>query len=150
MSIELPRDADGREIPLDTVVPFSRSGESHNIVRWIYTTDFETWTEPSMWRAIDENNRAIEPEPLYLTAPDSREKLLDDSDRATDKGYSPYCTYFGKKGSRDSCRAKAHKEQMSRCGTAALYDIASRIRKLRGGGDAQLLPLLRETAFQLR
>lgn len=81
MGVELPRDAEGREIPLDTVVLFSRSGEAHNIVRWIYTTDFETWTESNMWRAIAENHRALDPELMYLTPPDSWEKLEEDLGR---------------------------------------------------------------------
>lgn len=133
MGVELPTDAEGREIPLDTVVLFSRSGEAHNIVRWIYTTDFETWTESNMWRAISENHRAIDPELMYLTPPDSWEMLLEDLDRAADKGYSLYCTYFGKKGAGCySCRAQAYKGSVIRCSTAALCDIASRIRKLRG------------------
>lgn len=45
MSFELPRDAEGREIPLDTVALFVGNGNVYNIVRWIYTTDFETWSE---------------------------------------------------------------------------------------------------------
>lgn len=79
MAVELPKDAEGREIPLDTVVLFSRSGEAYDIVRWIYTTDFETWTESNTWRAVSENHRALDPELMYLTPPDSWEQLEKDS-----------------------------------------------------------------------
>lgn len=34
MSIELPKDAEGREIPLDTVALFNRVGNVYSIVRW--------------------------------------------------------------------------------------------------------------------
>ncbi|MED9954540.1 MAG: hypothetical protein UFT36_07080 [Collinsella sp.] len=129
MSVELPRDAEGREIPLDTVVLFSRSGEAYNIVRWIYTTDFETWTESNMWRAIDENHRAHDPELMYLTPSDSWEKLLDDLDKAASKTYSGTCTYFGKNPTDcDTCAIG----DIGSCDSAAMRDIADRIRKLRG------------------
>lgn len=134
MNIALPKDAEGREIPLDTVALFRSDGHAYNIVRWSFITDFETgnaWA--NSWRAISEDGVNLKPELMYLTPPDSWEKLLNDLDRATDKGYSLYCTYFGKKGAGcASCRAQAHKEQVSRCSTAALCDISSRIRKLRG------------------
>lgn len=134
MSVELPKDAEGREIPLDTVVLFNVHGDAYNITGWTFCTDFLTYSEwANSWRAFTEHGITLEPEKMYLTPPDSWEKLLNDLDRATDKGYSLYCTYFGKKGADcASCRAQAHKEQVSRCSTAALCDISSRIRKLRG------------------
>lgn len=39
MNIELPKDADGREIPLDTNVLYGDSGTAWNIVRWVFTTN---------------------------------------------------------------------------------------------------------------
>lgn len=39
-NIELPKDVEGREIPLDTTKLFDASGNAYNITRWIYTTDF--------------------------------------------------------------------------------------------------------------
>lgn len=39
MSIELPKDAEGREIPLDTVVLFGGNNNAYNITGWIYVTD---------------------------------------------------------------------------------------------------------------
>ena len=53
MSIELPKDAEGREIPLDTVALFNRVGNVYSIVRWTFTTDFDLsdgWS--NKWRAI--------------------------------------------------------------------------------------------------
>lgn len=41
MSVELPKDAKGREIPLDTVALFNRVGNVYGIVRWTFTTDFD-------------------------------------------------------------------------------------------------------------
>lgn len=127
MSVELPRDADGCEIPLDTVVLFSRSGEAHNIVRWIYTTDFETWTESNMWRAIDENQRALDPELMYLTPTDSWEKLEEDLNEIS-KG--TVCHYFHK-GDSNTCEL-CPAAGIGSCWPTMARDIASRIRKLRG------------------
>nr|DAG05761.1 MAG TPA: hypothetical protein [Siphoviridae sp. ctjbm8] len=134
MSIELPRDAEGREIPLDTVVLFSRSGEAHNIVRWVYTTDFETWTESNMWRAIAENHRALDPELVYLTPPDSWEKLEEDLSEAGDARYQEACAYFRRDKDEDGCTSCPGGEDG--CGRIAMRDILTRIRKLRGDTDA--------------
>lgn len=130
MGVELPTDAEGREIPLDTVVLFSRSGEAHNIVRWIYTTDFETWTPSNIWRAIDENNRAIDPEMMYLTQQDSWEKLLEDLDAAGDARHQGVCDYFNRDKDEYCCKSCPGCEDD--CNRTAMRDIASRIRKLRG------------------
>lgn len=134
MSVELPRDAEGREIPLDTVVLFSRSGEAYNIVRWIYTTDFETWTESNMWRAIAENHRALDPELMYLTPSDSWEKLEEDLERVVenkDEFYSTACAYMNQGGAKcNDCRFHGH--NTINCTNEMFKDIASRIRKLRG------------------
>lgn len=40
MSIELPKDAEGREIPLDTAKLSGAGGNAHDTTRWIYTTGF--------------------------------------------------------------------------------------------------------------
>ena len=132
MNIELPKDAEGREIPLDTVVLFSRSGEAHNIVRWIYTTDFETWTESNMWRAIAENHRALDPGLMYLTPPDGWEKLDEDLDRCIEK--SDICMYYNQNGDCRNCTISGNESRG--CTSIALEDIKERIRKLRGEDDA--------------
>lgn len=40
MTVKLPKDVEGREIPLDTAKSFDASGNAYNITQWIYTTDF--------------------------------------------------------------------------------------------------------------
>lgn len=47
MSAELPRDAEGREIPLDTKVLYGDGGTARNIVYWVFTTDSDPEKE---WR----------------------------------------------------------------------------------------------------
>lgn len=84
MNIELPKDAEGREIPLDTVALFNRDGNVYSIVRWTFTTDFDLsdgWS--NKWRAITDRGFALDPALVYLTTPepDTWEKLEDDLDR---------------------------------------------------------------------
>lgn len=62
MGVELPRDAEGREIPLDTVALFNRDGNVYSIVRWTFTTDFDLsdgWS--NKWRAITDRGFALDP-----------------------------------------------------------------------------------------
>ena len=70
---------------------------------------------------------------LYLKAPDSWKKLLEDLDEgANHSEYSP-CFYFRK----DMCDCSScEADRYSNCDQPAFKDIASRIRKLRGEGDA--------------
>lgn len=131
MSVELPKDAEGREIPLGTTVLYDGNGNVYNITRWIYTTDFETWSESNTWRAIAENHRALDPELMYLTPPDSWEKLEEDLRRGADALNYEACAYFGKSACDcSSCIA----DKGETCERVAMRDIASRIRKLRGEG----------------
>lgn len=130
MSVELPKDAEGREIPLDTVALFDSSGDVYNIARWIYTTDFETWTESNKWRAIAENHCALDPELMYLTPPDSWEKLLEDLDVAGDARHQGVCDYFNRDKDEYCCKSCPGCEDD--CNRTAMRDIADRIRKLRG------------------
>ncbi len=128
MSVELPKDAEGREIPLDTVALFGGNGNVYNIVRWIYTTDFETWSETNTWRAIAENHRALDPELMYLTPPDSWEKLEEDLDRCIEE--SDLCMYYNQNGDCRNCTISGNESRG--CVSIALEDIKERIRKLRG------------------
>lgn len=130
MSFELPRDAEGREIPLDTVALFGGNGNVYNTVRWIYTTDFETWSETNTWRAITEKHRALDPELMYLKPPDSWEKLEEDLDRCI--AGDNICLYFSPSG---RCRDCAN-EQNGACDAKVFELVVERIKRLRGEDDA--------------
>lgn len=135
MSVELPRDAEGREIPLDTVALFNRVGNVYSIVRWTFTTDFDLsdgWS--NKWRAITDRGFALDPALVYLTPSDSWEKLLEDLDAAGDARYQEACAYFRRDKDEDGCTSCPGGEDG--CGRIAMRNIASRIRKLRGECDA--------------
>lgn len=51
--IQLPKDADGREIPLDTKVLYGSGGTARNTVYWVYTVDSDLEKEwGNCWRAV--------------------------------------------------------------------------------------------------
>lgn len=140
MSVELPKDAEGREIPLDTVALFSSDGNVLNIVRWIYTTDFDLRDDlANSWSAIDDIGAPINPELMYLTQPDSWEKLEEDLGRAVENGdagdesvfQSMACAYMNRDG--EMCGdCKFWNKYVRNCTNQMLQDVVSRIRKLRG------------------
>lgn len=128
MSFELPRDAEGREIPLDTVVLFNRHGETYNIVRWTFTTDFDLadgWS--NKWRAITDRGFALDPELVYLiTSHDSWEKLEEDLDRCI--AGDNICLYFSSSGRCSDCA----NEPNGACDAKVLELVMERIKRLRG------------------
>lgn len=133
MNIELPRDAEGREIPLDTVALFNRDGNVYSIVRWTFTTDFDLsdgWS--NKWRAITDRGFALDPALVYLTTPepDTWERLLEDLSEAGDARYYGACAYFHRDKDEDGCTSCPGGEDG--CGRIVMRDIADRIRKLRG------------------
>ena len=130
MSIELPKDTEGREIPLDTVTLFNSYGDAYNIVGWMFDTDFLTYNKwANSWRAFSEHGIVLEPEKMYLTPPDSWEKLEEDLDRGADALNYEACAYFGKSACDcSSCIA----DKGETCERVVMRDIADRIRKLRG------------------
>lgn len=128
-NIELPKDAEGREIPLDTVALYDDDGNVHSVRRFIYTTDFDLgdkWI--NSWIAVVDDYKVAKPEQMHLTKQDSWEKLLEDLGSVTSCGESstPVCTY-----TRQPCAVcKFHSSE--NCTSAMCADIVSRIRKLRG------------------
>lgn len=133
MSVELPKDAEGREIPLDTVVLFDPYGKPVNIVRWAYTTDFnlkDNWA--NSWRAINEDLDGLEPELMYLTPPDTWEKLEEDLRRGAGAESYQLCKYAN--GEAFLCSECRFLKSEGSCARASkvLADILERIRKLRG------------------
>lgn len=124
MTVELPKDAEGREIPLDTVTLYDMEGKRVEVDRYTFYPDKGIWDV-----ALADSCVHLSPHILSLTPPDSWEKLLDDLDKAASKTYCATCTYFGK--NLADCYTCSIGD-ISACDSAAMRDIASRISKLRG------------------
>ena len=126
MTVELPKDAEGREIPLDVEFLYNANGESVKP----YSFTFRRY-DGFCWEMhlVGVSDLVYDPKSFYLTPPDSWEKLEEDLDRCADAPDYEECAYFGKDAS--SCSSCVAGKEAS-CSKTAMRDIASRIRKLRG------------------
>lgn len=127
MEVPLPKDHEGREIPLDTLVLYDVKGGEMHVSSYRYQCDVLGLS--TGWNVISEDAVGQcwqhPADSLYLNRPDSWEKLEED----LDKGWG-VCGYLEK------CPKVMDKPSCSECRKLVLRDIASRVRKLRGEGDA--------------
>ena len=132
MTVELPKDADGREIPLDTDALYDKNGERLAIYAWEYMPKLKH----SKWRVLflfDESGVKYYPDDYYLTPPDSWEKLLEDLDAAGDARHQEACAYFNR--DKDVYCCTSCPVGKDGCVLIAMRDIASRMRKLRSADE---------------
>ena len=128
-NIELPKDAEGREIPLDTDVLYSSNGFQNNIRGFLYRS--KGISIKDRWIVVFANGIERFAFQMHLTQPDSWEKLEKDLGRGADALNYEACAYFGKIACDcSSCIA----DKGETCERVAMRDIADRIRKLRGEG----------------
>lgn len=132
MSIALPKDAEGREIPLNTVALYDDSGNVHSIRRFIYTTDFDLNDEwINSWIAVVDDYKVAKPEQMHLTKPDSWKKLEEDLGKvANNKAKTIVCSYFDREVK--DCEGCKFENCSCACSHAFLKDVMERIHKLRG------------------
>ena len=127
--IELPKDAAGREIPLDTENLYDKNG-SRRQVDW-----FKFYPDKDRWDIVFKDSYSqFSPSSLSLTPPDSWKKLLDDLYAAGDARHQVVCDYFNRDKDEYCCKSCPGCEDD--CNRTAMRDIASRIRKLSGDDDA--------------
>lgn len=122
--IELPIDANGCVIPLDTKVMYDECGTKVSVKEFLSRTSVENRRTEWTIKAAYEGNfyyNSFKPKNMHLTRPDSWERLEEDLDRGSD-----ICDYY------EDCPMEMYGKSCSECKKAALKNIASRIRKLRG------------------
>ena len=130
--ITLPRDAAGREIPLDTTVLYDGDGNVKEVQAFDYSP------VESMWRVLLLDDFILFfTSDMYLTPPDRWEKLLEDLDNAAKGGDNAECLYSRREGVAAGsqcygCKLYNQDYGSSECEYLAYGDIAARIRKLRG------------------
>ena len=128
--ITLPKDAEGKEVSLDTETLYDEYGNQRNIVKFIYHHDCETGAKG--WTVEYDNGVERFVSLMYLTQPytDSWKQLEEDLNNGI-SGASPCCAYAGSKTySCDKCCF----ESARYCTRRVFTDIRNRIRKLRGEG----------------
>lgn len=132
--ITLPKDAEGREIPLDTKVLYNEDGECLEVNYFTYSV---VQTMPGLkWGVVFMNCLYDYCSSFYLTPPeppDSWEKLLEDLDAAGNARHQEACAYFNRDKDVYCCTSCPCGKDG--CDLIAMRDIADRIRKLRGEGD---------------
>lgn len=127
MKIYLPKDAEGREIPLDTEVLYFKDGSEHKVANWVLYP-----YEGIRWAIVFDSGVRRDPDVLYLTQPDSWEKLEEDLDRCIEE--SDLCMYYNNQNPDcNNCTISGNESRG--CTSVALEDIKRRIRKLRGEGE---------------
>lgn len=120
--IELPKDAEGREIPLDTECLYTYKGEKQDVLSFTYYRRKDIWE-------IETDMRTVNSIYLYLTPPDSWKKLEEDLDRCikTDE----ICMYYNSKN-KDCRSCPISGNNPNGCISEVLKDVKKRIHKLRG------------------
>lgn len=126
MSVELPKDAEGREIPLDTECLYTYDGDKQNVLSFAYYRRKDRWE-------IETDTQFINSIHFYITPPDSWEKLEEDLGRAAERDVVPTgCRYFNATNKCNGCplyggvNCDVHRDER------AFENIIDRIRKLRG------------------
>lgn len=126
MTVELPKDAEGREIPLDITALYDKDGKEIVVSRWQYYP--KVW--PGHWNLKSDRNKFYRQDEVYLTKPDSWEKLEEDLGKIANNPGEVVCAYFGREISDcDGCKLDGCE---CACSNAFLRDVIERIRKLRG------------------
>lgn len=127
--ITLPKDAEGREVPLDTEMLYDEYGEQRRIAKFIYHHDSET--DAAGWTVEYDTGIERFVSLLYITQPDSWEKLEEDLARAITA--DNVCVYANKGGSCENCVLRdPNTLHLHFCSTNAFRHIRKRILKLRG------------------
>lgn len=129
MAIELPKDAEGREIPLDTENLYDKNGICREVSYYTFYPDKYRWDV-----VFEDSCVRFSPHDLSLTPPDSWEKLEEDLSKIVNHPQKIVCAYFGRE--RKDCYGCKLENCEGSCSHACLEDIITRIRKLRGEGDA--------------
>ena len=144
MSIELPKDAEGREIPLDTKVLYNDRGVAYEVNR--FTFGFDVITHEVEWTAeyygAGDMVYNLPANSMYLEKPDSLNQLVDDIERAQnacDHGglYVAACRYSGNI-TCNGCDCNPEIDKFVGYGTCVgkmLGDIAKRINRLAGDSE---------------
>lgn len=132
--IQLPRDAEGREIPLDTEVLFDKDGNEIEVSCYRYYPK----VGPGYWNIRSVRNKYYRQDEVHLNPPDSWERLEEDIRRIGTDDCTWFCGYANENPVENACpdSCKFFKGDEITCRKKLADDILSRIRKLRVENDA--------------
>ena len=133
MAVELPKDAEGREIPLDTEILYDENGNEYEVYYYKYSV--RRTIPRRKWQVVIMDYIVHDVSDLYLTPPDSWEKLDEDLQAVEVCGdypelEDPVCAYAHNVGKKCAeCKLYAGDCTVNMC-----KDIVSRIHRLRCEG----------------
>ena len=125
MTVELPKDTEGREIPLDTVVLYDKEGKRREVDWYTFYPDKDMWDV-----VLADSSAHFSPNNLSITQPDSWEKLENDLGKSANNPGEVVCAYFDRE--RKDCDGCKLESCECACSYAFLRDVIERIQKLRG------------------
>ena len=129
--IALPRDAEGRDIPLDTKVLYDKDDTELTVRSFDFKSDGYNngWT---VFCALGPNfmARPYGSQELHLHRPDSWDKLLDDLENAANGRDNAECCYTHREHIEIGEQCNGCRLYSPECAYLAYADIAARIRKL--------------------
>ena len=141
--IELPKDAEGREIPLCTKVLYNDRGVEYEVNRFMFGFDVSTheveWTAESY--GTGDMVYRLPVNSMHLERPDSLKQLAEDLNRAWDacnvhgKGYRDMPCYYDKDRGKccNDCRLNNHGKMA--CFDSMMADIVLRVNRLCGAAE---------------
>lgn len=131
--IQPPKDAEGREIPLDTEMLFDKDGNEIEVSCYRYYPK----VGPGYWNIRSVRNKYYRQDEVHLIQPDSWEKLEEDIRRIGTDDCTWFCGYANENPVENACpdSCKFFKGDEITCRKKLADDILSRIRRLRGEDD---------------
>lgn len=124
--IALPRDAEGREIPLDTEVLYDANGKKLNIATFTFRCDAQNG-KLAYWQVFSpdakSNDGMCDVDELYLTPHDSWDKLEQDA-------LKDPCKYFGHRDDYHSEWCDGCPAENSSCCKTMSIDLVRRAKAL--------------------
>lgn len=128
---ELPKDASGKVIPLDTEILYENNGLAFRVADFRYSPKAREWFANGCYAEGSKNCWCAETNDFLLAPPDSWEKLIGDLRNAAERDIAT-CAYLSPDGKGcTKCQAKATRN----CTRSAFADIADRIEGLRGASN---------------
>lgn len=124
--ITLPKDAEGKEVSLDTELLYDEYGNQCEVAKFTY--DLSGETADSKWTIEYKNGVRRFISQMYLTQPDSWKKLEEDLDKCISNNDS--CCYYSKSGMCCDCTIDSSSIDC-RCDSLIFNSIKERIHKLR-------------------
>ena len=126
IQITLPKDAEGKEVPLDTKTLYDEYGNQWDVAKFIY--DLSGETTDSKWTIEYKNGVRRFVSQMHLTQPDSWKQLEEDLDKCISNNDS--CFYFSKSGMCCDCTIDSSSIGY-KCDSLIFNSIKERIRKLK-------------------